>query len=164
MERYKPFFTESTLSAQVDLDTENPTDEQILRTAITSEQSAINLYRQLDSLSTNENLTKVFNDIIDEEIVHTGEFEALLFKGQDGNKEVDLRLKGLDEVKDLISEDTWALSLNHSCYDKAVKILKDFQREIYGQLGDDELFDYLENAKKRIEELRYQMMRKRNVR
>lgn len=60
-----------------------------------------------------------------------------------------------------LEEDTWALSLNHSCYDKAIKILKDFQREVYNQLGDDELFDYLENAKKRIEELRYKMMRTR---
>jgi hypothetical protein len=65
--------------------------------------------------------------------------------------------------EDELNEDVWALSLNHGCYDKAIKIIKNFQRDIYSELGDDELFDYLENAKRRIEELRDLMMRKRRV-
>ena len=96
-------FKESILSAVVDLDTDNPTDEQILRIATASEQSAVNLYQQLASLTNNDIIKKVLLDIIDEEKVHIGEFEHTLSKFVDADAQV-LSTKGSHEVDDLLNK------------------------------------------------------------
>jgi len=72
-------------------------DKEILRVAVIAELDAINLYEQMASLASNENLKKVLLDIAREEKTHVGEFEALLLQidkeqvkeSEEGKKEVE---------------------------------------------------------------------------
>ncbi len=74
-------------------------DKEILRIGIIAELDAINLYEQLASLTSDENLKKIFLDIAKEEKTHVGEFQTLLLKlDQEQVKELD---KGKQEVEEL---------------------------------------------------------------
>ena len=55
-------------------------DKEILRVGIIAELDAINLYEQLASLATDENIKKVLIDIANEEKTHMGEFQELLLR------------------------------------------------------------------------------------
>jgi rubrerythrin len=103
MNRYNKFFKEATLSAATEIDTESPSEEQILRMAITSELSAINLYQSLANSSKNENVKKLLLDITTEEKVHVGEFESLLnlYVDEEGMEPYN---SGVDEMNDVIKE------------------------------------------------------------
>jgi 8-oxo-dGTP pyrophosphatase MutT (NUDIX family) len=64
--------------AQNNEDLKDLDDAGILRTAVTAEFDAINLYEQLAKNAKDEKLKKLFADIVKEEKTHVGEFEALL--------------------------------------------------------------------------------------
>jgi rubrerythrin len=53
-------------------------DMEILRAGIIAELDAINLYEQMASMTDNEDIRKVMQDIAREEKTHVGEFQALL--------------------------------------------------------------------------------------
>lgn len=60
------------------------------------------------------------------------------------------------KLKELLREGTWALPKNSKEIDKAkmfIKELEKFKDKIYNILGDDILFDHLDNAAKRMQEL-----------
>lgn len=61
-----------------------------------------------------------------------------------------------EELKSVLKEGTWALPKSKSEQKKAylyVQELDKFKKKIYNMLGDDELFDHLDNAIKRMNEL-----------
>ncbi len=74
-------------------------DKQVLRLGIIAELDAINLYEQLASMTSNEDIKKVLKDIADEEKTHVGEFQAMLLK-LDKKQGEELK-KGEGEVKEL---------------------------------------------------------------
>ncbi len=55
-------------------------DQEILRTAIIAELDAINLYEQLASMTTSQDLKIILLDVAKEEKTHVGEFQELLLK------------------------------------------------------------------------------------
>lgn len=71
-------FKEAILSAVTEFDTDNPTDEQILRLSISAELSAINLYQSLAALTKSKDIRDTLLDVAKEEKVHVGEFNTLL--------------------------------------------------------------------------------------
>ena len=96
IQQFKKPISESILQASVLLDTENPSDEQILRISIAAESEAINLYQQLLDLTNDPKIQETLLDIITEEKVHIGEFEALL---SDVDSEyLDTKIQGAQEV------------------------------------------------------------------
>jgi len=96
---YKRRFKEETISATTEFNTNDPSDEEILRIAITSELSAINLYQQLARKTSNNKLARVLLYIAKEEKVHIGEFEALL--NAIDYEQVESNIEGRNEVKEL---------------------------------------------------------------
>lgn len=95
-------FHESILTAATEIDTENPSDEQILRVSIASELSAINLYQALANSTDNSFLKELLLDITKEEKTHVGEFESLLID-IDSEQEKE-NVNGSDEVNKLRGE------------------------------------------------------------
>ncbi|MFX1314107.1 MAG: ferritin family protein [Promethearchaeota archaeon] len=77
-------------------------DKQILRTGILAELDAINLYEQMANLTDNKQLKMVLLDIAKEEKEHVGEFQYLLLKHDQQQKE-ELE-EGMEEVKELLGE------------------------------------------------------------
>ncbi|MCD6590740.1 MAG: rubrerythrin [Candidatus Aenigmarchaeota archaeon] len=77
-------------------------DKEILRVGIIAELDAINLYEQLASLATDENIKKVLIDIANEEKTHMGEFQELLLRKDEVQAE-ELK-KGKKEVQELTGE------------------------------------------------------------
>jgi len=74
-------------------------DKQILRLGIIAELDAISFYEQLANETENEDVKKVLMDIAKEEKTHVGEFQALLIKLDEEQKE-ELE-NGKKEVDDL---------------------------------------------------------------
>jgi len=66
------------LSTTTEIESGSTDCSQILRTAIASEISAINLYTSLADMAENPLVKKVLLDVIKEEKTHIGEFESLL--------------------------------------------------------------------------------------
>ncbi|MFP3985154.1 MAG: ferritin family protein [Candidatus Bathyarchaeia archaeon] len=62
-------------------------DREILRMAIIAELDAINLYEQLAATADSESLRRVLLDVAREEKTHVGEFQALLIKKDEEQKE-----------------------------------------------------------------------------
>ena len=91
-----------TLSAITEIDTDNPSDEEILRISISAELSAINLYQKLAELTSNIQLRKVLLDIAKEEKVHVAEFETIL--SMLDKEEVESKIEGEEEINNLLSE------------------------------------------------------------
>ncbi len=75
-------------------------DREILRIGIIAEFDAINLYEQLAAKTKDENMKKVFLDIVKEEKTHVGEFQTLLLK-RDSEQ-----AKELEEGKKEVQEET----------------------------------------------------------
>ena len=78
IQKFKKPLKESILTVSVPLDTENYTGEQLIRLSIAAEIKAINLYQQMLNLTNDPKIQETLLDIITEEKVHIGEFEALL--------------------------------------------------------------------------------------
>jgi rubrerythrin len=92
---------EALLTAITELDTDNPSDEDILRIGITAEQGAITLYNKLAKLTKNKNLQKILLDVSKEEKVHVHEFERMLIDVDD--EELDAQVEGSNEVEEIIN-------------------------------------------------------------
>lgn len=72
-------------------------NKEILRASIIAELDAINLYEQMASLTTDENIKKILLDVAREEKTHVGEFQTLLLN-LDKEQEQELKA-GKKEVK-----------------------------------------------------------------
>jgi len=77
-------------------------DREILRVGMIAELDAVNLYEQLASITSNEDIKKVLLDIAKEEKTHTGEFQALLLK-LDREQKNELEV-GKEEVEELTNK------------------------------------------------------------
>jgi len=95
--KYKKKFNESVLSISTEIVLDDKiTDEEILRIAISAEQSAINLYSNLVKYAKSNKLKNVLKDITKEEKIHIGEFWAIL-------RDIDIEelpsiLNGISEI------------------------------------------------------------------
>lgn len=104
MKKYLSKFKEDIIPTSVAFDSNSITsDEQILRTAIASEFSAINLYQQMLDSSKSEEVKKILQDIIDEEKIHVGEFELILSKFVDEDNS-QLMIDGAVEAEEVVKE------------------------------------------------------------
>ena len=105
MKPYTRKFSESvlTVSTQVDTSDDMISDEKILRAAIASELSAINLYQDLLSKANHGAVRTILSDIIDEEKIHVAEFTKILTDYIDPDQE-ELDIQGEEEAKDVVSE------------------------------------------------------------
>jgi rubrerythrin len=73
----------------VDLSKVDPKDinKEILRAAIIAELDAINLYEQMAGLTDNDEVKRVLMDVALEEKTHVGEFQALLLRADEQQRE-----------------------------------------------------------------------------
>jgi rubrerythrin len=73
----------------VDLSKVDPKDinKEILRAAIIAELDAINLYEQMAGLTDNDEVKRVLMDVALEEKTHVGEFQTLLLRADEQQKE-----------------------------------------------------------------------------
>lgn len=78
---------------------EEDLDKEILRTGMIAELDAINLYKQMAAMTSNENIKKTLLDIAKEEKTHVGEFQALLL--QEDKEQVKELEQGKKEVEEL---------------------------------------------------------------
>ncbi|BCB96999.1 methyltransferase [Dissulfurispira thermophila] len=74
-------------------------NKEVLRAGIIAELDAINLYEQMASLVTDENIRKILLDIAKEEKTHVGEFQTMLLM-IDKEQEKELE-HGKEEVKEI---------------------------------------------------------------
>jgi rubrerythrin len=77
-------------------------DREILRAGLIAELDAINLYEQMAALTGNETIRKVLLDIAKEEKTHVGEFQTLLLREDEEQKE-ELK-EGEGEVEELLEK------------------------------------------------------------
>ncbi len=62
-------------------------DREILRVGMIAELDAVSLYEQLAAMTQNEDIKKVLLDIAKEEKTHVAEFETLLLKYDEEQKQ-----------------------------------------------------------------------------
>lgn len=75
-----------------------------LREMVSTEMEATNLYQALADSIEDENIAKVLRDVADEEIVHVGEFQKLLYDlAPEEKKFVD---KGIEEASSKTKQDS----------------------------------------------------------
>ena len=89
----------SKIPIQIDKESNEDINKQVLRVGLIAELDAINLYEQLAAITTDEKIKKVLYDIANEEKTHIGEFQALLLK-YDKEQEGELK-KGSEEVEEI---------------------------------------------------------------
>ncbi len=77
-------------------------DREILRAGMIAELDAINFYEQMAGLTENKGIRKVLLDIAKEEKTHMGEFQTLLLKEDEEQKE-ELK-EGEEEVEELLGK------------------------------------------------------------
>jgi rubrerythrin len=77
-------------------------DLEILRAGMIAELDAINFYEQMAALTENGGIRKVLLDIAKEEKTHMGEFQALLLRKDEEQKE-ELK-EGEEEVEELLGK------------------------------------------------------------
>jgi rubrerythrin len=77
-------------------------DLEILRAGMIAELDAINFYEQMAALTESEAIRKVLLDIAKEEKTHMGEFQALLLRKDEEQKE-ELK-EGEEEVEELLGK------------------------------------------------------------
>jgi rubrerythrin len=77
-------------------------DLEILRAGMIAELDAINFYEQMAALTENGDLRKILLDIAKEEKTHMGEFQALLLRKDEEQKE-ELK-EGEEEVEELLEK------------------------------------------------------------
>ncbi len=75
-------------------------DKEILRVGVIAELDAVSLYEQLAAAAASEEIKRIFLNIAKEEKTHIGEFQALLLKHDNEQKE-ELK-KGAEEVNKLV--------------------------------------------------------------
>lgn len=75
-------------------------DKEILRAAIIAELDAVSLYEQLAATTLNADIEKVLLEVAKEEKTHIGEFQALLLKLDQEQKD-ELKAGG-KEVEELL--------------------------------------------------------------
>jgi rubrerythrin len=78
-------------------------DKEILRAAMSAELDAINLYEQMADMTQNKNIRKLLLDVAREEETHVGEFQTLLLR-EDQQQKDELE-EGKKEVKELIEHE-----------------------------------------------------------
>ncbi len=76
--------------------------QRAIRYSIAAEYEAVQLYQQLAESTDNELAKKVLNDIVEEELVHAGEFLRLLKELYP--KEQSFYDEGMEEVEEMIAE------------------------------------------------------------
>lgn len=74
-------------------------DKEILRIGIIAELDAVSLYEQLAAMTDNQHIKNVLLDIAKEEKTHVGEFQALLLEN-DEEQAIELE-NGKKEVEEL---------------------------------------------------------------
>lgn len=75
-------------------------DKEILRAAMIAELDAINLYEEMGGMTQDKNLRKLLLDVAREEKTHVGEFQTLLLrKDQQQRNELE---EGEKEVEELL--------------------------------------------------------------
>ena len=77
-------------------------NQEILRAAIIAELDAINFYEQMAAMTENEHIRAVLLDIAKEEKTHMGEFQALLLRIDEEQKE-ELK-EGEEEIAELLEK------------------------------------------------------------
>ncbi len=77
-------------------------DKEILRVGVIAELDAVSLYEQLAAAAASEEIKRIFLNIAKEEKTHIGEFQALLLKYDNEQKE-ELK-KGAEEVDELFKK------------------------------------------------------------
>jgi rubrerythrin len=77
-------------------------DREILRAGMIAELDAINFYEQMAAMTEKGDIRKVLLDIAKEEKTHMGEFQALLLKEDEEQKE-ELK-EGEEEVEELLEK------------------------------------------------------------
>jgi len=77
-------------------------DREILRAGIIAELDAINFYEQMAAMTEDEHIRAVLLDIAKEEKTHMGEFQALLLRIDEEQKE-ELK-EGEEEVAELLEK------------------------------------------------------------
>jgi len=92
--------------AQLPIDLKNvkkeDLDREILRAGMIAELDAINFYEQMAALTENEDIRKVLLDIAKEEKTHLGEFQTLLLREDQEQKE-ELE-EGKEEIEALLGK------------------------------------------------------------
>jgi rubrerythrin len=81
-------------------------DREILRLAVTAELDAISLYEQLSETTENKAIAEVLLDVAKEEKTHMGEFQALLLREDEAQREE--LMKGKQEVEEKLEKPTSA--------------------------------------------------------
>jgi len=77
-------------------------DREILRAGMIAELDAINFYEQMAALTGNEGIRKVLLDIAKEEKTHMGEFQTLLLRKDEEQKQ-ELK-EGEEEIEELLGK------------------------------------------------------------
>ena len=77
-------------------------DREILRAGMIAELDAINFYEQMAGLTVNEDIRKVLLDIAKEEKTHMGEFQTLLLRKDEEQKQ-ELK-EGEEEIEELLGK------------------------------------------------------------
>jgi rubrerythrin len=77
-------------------------DREILRLAILAELDAISLYEQLSETTENKAIAEVLLDVAKEEKTHMGEFQTLLLREDEAQRE-ELQ-KGKQEVEEKLEK------------------------------------------------------------
>jgi rubrerythrin len=102
----RPTLKGGDMLAQLPIDLKNvkkgELDLEILRAGMIAELDAINFYEQMAALTENEDIRKVLLDIAKEEKTHMGEFQALLLRKDEEQKE-ELK-EGEEEVEELLGK------------------------------------------------------------
>jgi rubrerythrin len=76
-------------------------DREVLRLAIIAELDAVSLYEQLAETTENQAIKKVLLDVAGEEKTHAGEFQTLLLREDEEQRE-ELQ-KGKQEVEEKLN-------------------------------------------------------------
>lgn len=64
------------------------------------------------------------------------------------------KLEKLTGKKVVFAEGTWALPKSHAIADGAIRTLEAFKNKYWNLIGDDEMYDGIDSAIKRIEKLK----------
>lgn len=120
----------------VDIDLNNISDEDILRIAISAEQSAINLYNRLARVAVDPDLKTVLKDIAVEEKVHIGEFETMLIR-EDPEELLSIN-KGFEEISELL-EITEDIQIGNIILEKGdrIKVLESLEDKLLQDLRSE---------------------------
>jgi hypothetical protein len=102
----KPYLNGGNMLSQLPIDlakvNKEDLDREILRAGMIAELDAINFYEQMAALTENEDIRRVLLDIAKEEKTHMGEFQVLLLKEDEEQKE-ELK-EGEEEVEELLGK------------------------------------------------------------